>query len=209
MRYHHILLDLDGTVLESHYSILGAMAYAGEKMGVTVDLDKTWQFIGPPIWEYGVKWQGMSREDAETLQNHYLDYLNDEGWKLDKLYEGIPELIDSLRAAGARVYACTSKPTGLSRRICGRLELPLDGVWGYEPGVASKADTIRALMAAEGADPASCIMVGDSEKDVNCARACSVDSIGVLYGYGRPEDILAAGPTYAAHSVEELKEILL
>lgn len=209
MRYRHILLDLDGTVLESHYSILGAMAYAGEKMGVTVEFDKTWQFIGPPIWEYGVKWQGMSRGDAETLQNHYLDYLNDEGWKLDKLYEGIPELIDSLRAAGARVYACTSKPTGLSRRICGRLKLPLDGVWGYEPGVVSKADTIRALIAAEGADPAGCIMVGDSEKDVNCARACSADSIGVLYGYGRPEDILAAGPTYAAHSVEELKEILL
>ena len=61
MRYHHILLDLDGTVLESHYSILGAMAYAGDGLVEAV--------CAPDYrWVWAVQWhpEFSFRRDADS-----------------------------------------------------------------------------------------------------------------------------------------------
>ncbi len=41
-------------------------------------------------------------------------------------------------------------------------------------------------------------MVGDREHDILGAEKCSVDSIGVLFGYGSREELENAGATYIA-----------
>jgi phosphoglycolate phosphatase len=51
-------------------------------------------------------------------------------------------------------------------------------------------------------------MVGDREHDIIGAKANGLDSVAVTYGYGPPEELTAAGPTYIVHSVEQLAELL-
>jgi phosphoglycolate phosphatase len=55
----------------------------------------------------------------------------------------------------------------------------------------------------------SAVLVGDTKFDVEGARLCGVDSIGVTYGYGKEEELVAEGATYIARSVEDVKRILL
>ena len=50
-------------------------------------------------------------------------------------------------------------------------------------------------------------MIGDTFLDVNGAKECGLDSIGVLYGTDGPEELKVA--TYIAKDVEELKNILI
>lgn len=51
-------------------------------------------------------------------------------------------------------------------------------------------------------------MVGDRKFDIIGAKAEDVISVGVTYGYGSEEELLAEKPDFLAHSVDELKEIL-
>lgn len=52
-------------------------------------------------------------------------------------------------------------------------------------------------------------MVGDRKFDIIGAKAEDVISVGVTYGYGSEEELLAEKPDFLAHSVDELKEILM
>ena len=52
-------------------------------------------------------------------------------------------------------------------------------------------------------------MIGDREYDVRGARACNMDAVGVLYGYGSREELTAAGAWRIAESVTDLRRILL
>lgn len=59
-----------------------------------------------------------------------------------------------------------------------------------------------------GADPASCVYVGDATVDVLAAQAAGMASVAVTWGAGTPEDLVAAGPDHLCRSVEELRTLL-
>jgi phosphoglycolate phosphatase len=50
--------------------------------------------------------------------------------------------------------------------------------------------------------------VGDREHDVRGAKACGVRAIGVTYGYGSREELVAAGADYIVESPIALLELL-
>ena len=50
-------------------------------------------------------------------------------------------------------------------------------------------------------------MIGDREHDVLGAACFGIDSIGVLWGYGSREELTAAGATYIAEKVEDIRDI--
>lgn len=51
-------------------------------------------------------------------------------------------------------------------------------------------------------------MVGDREPDVMGARKVGIDSIGVLYGYGDYDELVAAGATHIAKTPEDVFKII-
>lgn len=52
-------------------------------------------------------------------------------------------------------------------------------------------------------------MVGDRRHDIIGAKANSIDSAGVAYGYGSREELEQARPTYLVASVPELGRLLI
>ena len=50
-------------------------------------------------------------------------------------------------------------------------------------------------------------MVGDTHFDVEGAKACVIDSVGVLYGMGDAEELKEA--TYIVKTVKELENFLI
>ena len=65
-----------------------------------------------------------------------------------------------------------------------------------------------ALEKAGITDVTNAVMIGDREYDILGAKENGLDSIGVLYGYGRREELEAAGAGQIAETVEELWKIL-
>lgn len=56
----------------------------------------------------------------------------------------------------------------------------------------------------ESVAPDEVVMVGDMKTDVQAGRSAGVHTIGAAYGYGRPEELEAAGPDLVVWSALEL-----
>lgn len=51
-------------------------------------------------------------------------------------------------------------------------------------------------------------MVGDRRNDIEGGKAVGLDTAGVLYGYGSPEEIRDSAPTYVAATPLEILNLV-
>jgi len=72
-----------------------------------------------------------------------------------------------------------------------------------------KGDLIAHVLKAESLSPHSTVMVGDRAHDIVGAKAHGVFPIGVLWGYGSYDELIAAGATTLCEQPEMLDKILL
>ena len=75
---------------------------------------------------------------------------------------------------------------------------------------SSKGDVIRyALKESNITDLDSTIMIGDRLHDIEGAKACKIESIGVLYGFGDRKELEEAGADFIVNDISELEKLLL
>lgn len=211
MKYKTILFDLDGTLTRSEEGITRSALYAAEKMGFTgYTKEQMLTFIGPPLHHSFQRVMGMTPEQADQAIVYYRERFSTIGWAENEVYEGIPQLMRSLKMNGAKIAMATAKPQVFAEKISKKFgfEPYLDALVG--PNLSKKdvgkADIVKSAMEALGGP---FVMVGDRCFDVEGGRANGVDTIGVTYGYGTEEELREAGATHIAHSVAELTDILL
>ncbi len=213
MKERYIFFDLDGTLIDPALGITNAIMYALPHFGITVgDRRELYSFIGPPLKEQFKIVFKLTDEQAEEMLRLYRVYYSDKGLFENTVYEGIPTMLSTLQKAGFKLVLATSKPTVFAERILEHYDLRqyFTFVSGCELGGArvEKADVIRfALEKLHIQNPAQVCMVGDRSFDVDGARACGIETVGVLYGYGSKEELQGAKALVA--SAEELLEILL
>lgn len=210
-----LLFDLDGTLTDPGVGITRSVKYALEFFGIhTKKLNDHYRFIGPPLAQSFMKYYGFSEEQAQRGVEKYREYFKDAGIFENEPYQGIDDLLDRLSKTGRRLIVATSKPKIFADRILEHFNLMqyFDIVCGSElDGTrVNKGEVIRyALDKADIAHLSKAIMIGDRKHDIIGAKEASIDSIGVLYGYGSYEELNEAGATLIAKSVEELGNVLL
>ncbi len=143
-------------------------------------------------------------------------YYEETGLYKSPLYDGVMEALTELKNAGAVLAVVTGKPEDISIRILKYLKIfdMFDTVSGPDKKSTDpkKVDLIlRAINALhiEKSDYESVIMVGDRHFDIEGAKEAGIASIGVLYGYGSKEELLAAGADRIVNNVWELAEVIL
>ncbi|TDD31582.1 HAD hydrolase-like protein, partial [Saccharopolyspora elongata] len=148
-----------------------------------------------------------------ALQVYRADYA--ENGALDsRPYEGIPELLDKLTAAGFPMAVATSKVEDQADRITRHhgLATRLLTVCGTSDaaGRETKQAVIRECLLrlrARGVDVSRPLMIGDRGYDVESAAAEGTPTIHVQWGYGDAAD--AAGAIASVASPEMLAKMLL
>ncbi|MCI8895099.1 MAG: HAD family hydrolase [Lachnospiraceae bacterium] len=212
--YDTILFDLDGTLTDPGIGITNSVMHALKKYSITVtDRSQLYRFIGPPLIESFETFYGFSHEQAVESVGFYREYYRDRGIYENRVYEGIPALLDRLKSAGRRLLLATSKPEEFAVRILEHFELL--SYFDIAAGAAmdetrtAKADVIAYALGLAGiTDPGSCIMVGDRKHDILGARAQSMASMGVLFGYGSLSELKEAGADLIADTVEDIGRLL-
>ena len=211
MKYEWYLFDLDGTLTESAEGIINCAKHALIKMGAEVPPDEEMRaFIGPPlVWSFQ-NVAGLSEEDARKAVELYRERYSVLGWKENKVYPGITELIKGIKERGGRIALASAKPEKFCLQI-----LEYFGLMPYFERVsaisltnhsAEKREIImNALPEAEYRSRA--VMVGDRIYDIEGAIEAGVASVGVEYGYGSPEEFEKADAV--AKTPDDLWEILI
>lgn len=213
--FKYCLFDLDGTVTDSAPGILNSVLYALEKMGIREeDRGKLYAFVGPPLLESFQSMYGMDPEDAERAVAYYREYFRPKGIYENSVYEGIPELLSSLKKEGRKVVMVTSKPEESASEILSYFGLSgyFDALYGatMDESRSKKLDVLRFAVQDLGIrDLREAVMIGDRRYDVEAANALGIPSLGVLYGYGSEAELREAGAVYIADTVEDTAALLL
>ncbi len=215
MRYSTVFFDLDGTLTDSAEGILNSLEYALRSMTGTVPPRKElYAFIGPPLLDAFRERLGMSEEEAARALLLYREYYLSRGIRENRLIDGAVELLTRLHRAGFRLAVATSKPEPQAEQIL--REFSVDGYFALVAGStpdqsrARKEDVLRdALHRLGNPDPRSCLMIGDRFYDVEGARACGMDTLGVLCGYGSEKELCQAGAIAVVRDLASAGDFLM
>lgn len=209
-----VLFDLDGTLTDPYEGITNAAMYALKRIGREREgKDGLESFIGPPLLDSFRDACGLGEEEARRAFVYYREYYAEKGKFENRVYEGIPEMLERLCERGLRLAVATSKPEIFSKQIIERF-----GLARYIPFVCGatldnsrvqKADVIRYALETLGiGDAAEAVMVGDRKHDVLGARANNLSCIGVLYGYGSEQELRDAGAKVFAAAPSDLPALI-
>ena len=135
-----ILLDLDGTLIDSQPGILSSCRAALRALGhVPGPMNDLSEVIGPPMDDV-MRFLLTPYDDdrvAEAVAAYRLDY-GENGLFESIAYPGIAHALEEMKQLGAQLYLATSKRTVFANRILEHLDLAsfFNGVYGSEPGGA-------------------------------------------------------------------------
>jgi len=194
-----VLLDLDGTLIDSQPGILSSCRAALRALGHESDpsLDLA-GIIGPPIEDIMRLLLKPYRDGrvAEAVAAYRLDY-GETGLFGSEPYPGIARALADLRQAGPGLIVATSKRTRFATRILEHLDLAdlFDAIHGSDDSGAldHKPELISHIVDRHSLAPGRCVMVGDRRYDVTGAHANGMRALGVLWGYGTLEELEGAG----------------
>lgn len=213
---HLLLFDFDGTLFNTGPGVTNCVRYALEKLGVhETDEGKLRKFIGPPLYDMFRELYGFDDETANEAVRLYRERYQPVGFLECTPYEGIIELVDTVRRAGFLASVCTGKPTPTTMSILEHYDLVehFDFILGSEfDGSRSQkhevvADVLKHFGLSE--HPEQVRMIGDRKYDVFGAAKCGVECIGVRFGFAEPGELEAAGAGHVVDTVEDLKAYLL
>ena len=193
-----IFFDLDGTLTDPKPGITRSIQYALDKLGqptIPTEDELTW-CIGPPLRASFVKLLGTEAA-ADLAVAHYRERFSDIGLYENRVYAGVEEVLTTLRQSGRRLFVATSKPHVYAARIIEHFDLRrhFERVFGSElDGTrADKSDLLAYALKTAAVDSSHAIMIGDRSHDMIGARNNGIKGIGVLYGYGSEQELMAAG----------------
>jgi phosphoglycolate phosphatase len=205
-----VLLDLDGTLIDSQPGILASCRAALRALGHEPDeaLDIT-RIIGPPledIMQVLLQPYGDDRigEAVAAYRRHY----GESGFRGSEPYPGIGNSLKEMQQAGLRIYLATSKRETFASRILDHLAFAtyFDGIHGSVPGGAldHKPELLAHILSEHKLSPSHSLMVDDRRHDISGAHAVRMRGLGVLWGHGTRDELETAGADQLVESSADL-----
>lgn len=209
------VFDLDGTLLDTLQDLTNAVNAALNRYGFPQRTsEEVRRFVGNGIRKLIERAlpPDCPSEASESVYRACLEHYHAHATDLTRPYDGIPALLNQLKASGWRVAVVSNKTDDAVQALCNRyFEGLLDLCIGERPGIAKKPapDSVLAILQQLNIDRADAVLIGDSEVDVETARHAAVDLIAVTWGFRSESLLRASGAVHIVSSVSELRQLLL
>ena len=182
MRFDTVIFDLDGTLLYTLEGLHNSVNHALRTHGLPeLTLAETRRFVGNgsrKLIERAIK---GAAADFEAVHESYCDHYTAHAAEGTRPYEGIPEMLDALKAAGIQTAVVSNKPDPRA-------------VW--------------EAMEKLGADKGRTLYVGDSDTDFFTAENAGIPCALVSWGYRDLDELEGCGALAVVHSVAELATLI-
>lgn len=205
-----ILWDLDGTLLDTLQDLADAVNYALEQFGYPRrSLEEVRCFVGNGARRL-ITLAVPEGADVDEVFNVFRTYYDAHSQIKTRPYDGIMEVLAEL----GRKYpmaVVSNKPDSAVKILCAQY-FPQLYARGESADCPRKPAPDMVWKAMESIGVEHCIYVGDSEVDVQTAKAAGVPCLSVLWGFRHAEEIEAAGGQYfcenPADLIEKLEEMI-
>jgi phosphoglycolate phosphatase len=203
-----ILLDLDGTLVDSLQDIADAMNATLREAGMpTHDTEAYREFVGHGLPALVARAMAPGGDHAALLASARARY---EAHCVDRTlpYAGVPQMLAELGLRNITLAVLSNKPHSMTQRVVRELfgDVSFAAVVGDRPEVPRKPDPAGALGIAKtiGVIPSRCWLVGDSAVDLQTATAAQMVGIGVAWGYRSVQELRAARPVTLVDGPDEV-----
>lgn len=212
-RFSTVLLDLDGTVIDSVDLIRESHRHAVRNvLGKDLTDEALVANVGRPLTEQMFHFSS-DPEDVQRLLNVYREWNEANTARLLRAYEDLDRVLGALRDAGVRLGIVTSKRAAVVDLAWD--VLPLHGLFDVivtaDDSDRHKPDPEPILLALGrlGARPKETAFVGDAPFDIRAGRAAGVTTIGVTWGFFRRDQLEPERPDHLVDTVPELEDLVL
>ena len=224
MKLNHkttLLFDLDGTLIDSVPDLAFVINHMLHTLGRQTFDEKTiryWVGNGAQIL---VKRALLGKREVDEPVDEalfakaleiFFDYYSKHLCVSTHPYPHVIETLKAFKERGYRLAIVTNKPTQFVPPIL--KGLGMDELFEYYIGGDSlpvkKPDPAPLLHVCKklNVNVDQCVMVGDSKNDIIAAKAASMQSIGVTYGYNYGEDIATYKPDVVVDDFIEILEVI-
>lgn len=214
-----ILIDVDGTLVDSVPDLSFCVDEMMKALGRPVHGEaRVRNWVGNGV-ERLVRRALIGQLDGEPADAEFekaypifLDLYAENTSKRSRLYPGIREGLDYLKAKGYKLGCVTNKAARFTEPLLRDLGVADDFaiIVSGDTLPQKKPDPAPLLHAAKffGVDPAQALMVGDSVSDVKAARAAGFQIVCMSYGYNHGEDIRKSHPDAVIDALTEIRSLL-
>jgi phosphoglycolate phosphatase len=188
-----IVFDLDGTIADTAADIRHALNCVLQAAGFgqfDVDTVKIMVGAGPKelvrraLSRLGV---AADKDTVSRLAAAFEDEYRQRGNTLSAPFDDVESCLEQLADYQIRMGVCSNKPDKLCKPLLSDLGILgyFSAVQGYGSGLPKKPDPqpLLATLSSLDATPDRALYVGDSETDVQTARAAGVPVAVVSHGY--------------------------
>lgn len=205
--------DVDGTLVDSRTVIQTCMEAAFRGAGLTPpDYDATRRIVGLSLAEalgaLAPPDIGEQRLTAlvDAYRGAFITHRTQPGYH-EPLYDGAIDLLEQLREEGWLMAIATGKTHRGLEALFGNHPLKpyFDTVWCADDGPGKPNPfMVEQAMRALGCAPHESLMIGDAIHDMAMGKAAGVRALGVSWGFGKAEELAAAGADEVHHDFASL-----
>ena len=212
-RYHTVLFDMDGTILDTLDDLTDSVNHTLRELGYGERTrEEVRSYLG-----YGSRHlmeMALGTTEVEIVDEAFRIYRAWYGEHTQiktKPYGGITDVMRALRARGIRVAVASNKPEAMVKKLCDyHFPALVDAAVGDVEGRERKphSDMIDAVLRTLGVSRSGAVYIGDTEVDVQTGQNADLPVIAVSWGFRSKERLLEAGASAFADTPDELLALL-
>ena len=214
MAIQTVIFDLDGTLLYSLEDLKDSVNFVMKKHGFReYTIDEVREAIGNGVrlLMERILPKDIDKNLFEECLSEFKENYSKNMYNKTKPYDGVLDMLKALRKEGYKIAVLSNKFDSavkeLSNKYFGEL---VDLAVGQKEGVKEKPSPlgIQEIAKELDTDIEACIMVGDSEVDIQTANNAGIDCISVTWGYKNIDFLYDNGATKLVYAPEDILELL-
>lgn len=215
MKYSAVIFDLDGTLLNTLEDLMNATNYALEQYGYPIrTIDEIRNFVGNgarKLIERALP-DGIENPDLEEILSVFRSYYAAHCEDKTQAYNGIPDLLQALKAAGCKIAIVSNKPDNAVKELHQtHFRDFIQSAIGEKEGIQRKPapDMVEHALAELNANKKETVYIGDSDVDIHTAANAGLDCISVSWGFRDADFLRKCGASTIADTPQQVYDLIL
>ncbi|MDR1136931.1 MAG: HAD-IA family hydrolase [Synergistaceae bacterium] len=215
MKIKAVLLDLDGTLLNTLDDIADSANYALSALGYPPHPVSAYRyFVGQGVdnlVKNAVPESERTPEKLASVKKIYMERYAKHSMDKTRPYDGVVATLEELKKIPVKLAVVSNKPERDTKSTVILTFAPelFDAVTGGREGVPLKPDpaAVYNILGEFGVSPQETMFIGDTMVDIATAKNAGCVSVGVMWGF-RPEELSAAGEVGADFVIDCPSELI-
>lgn len=193
MKYKLAIFDLDGTILDTLQDLTDSTNYVLNTNGYPIHtIDEVRRYVGNGIYLLIKRAlpKGTDEKEIQRLFEQFVSYYKDHCAIKTKPYEGIKDLLVSLKEKGIKRAVVSNKGDFAVKILIDKYFPDLFEISvGQKDGVRKKPypDSVNEVLKELDCKNQEAVYIGDSEVDIQTAMNANMECISVSYGFRSKE----------------------